>query len=195
MPQSYFLLELDTTAPVVEFGTPTGLSAGQTLIVPYSVTEYGIFSADFVDALGKHMPMNIGPAELTLELPVDVPAGNSRVQVITLDEVGNSSTFDLAITIEGIGIEPSVGGAVPITGPSFRRFQQEFPATVSLGRESELSIPAVATLRDAVQPFELSFSSSVSLGRIVEFVVEGNRLPSVHLTTIKREDDELLMWA
>lgn len=100
---SWFLLELDTHAPIVTFGAAD--SSGGTLVVPYTIDEPAIDSAWVVDSAGLRVDLDVEPARLVAVLPATIAAGNAVVHALAVDEVGNEAEYTTVVLLAG-GITP-----------------------------------------------------------------------------------------
>lgn len=98
---SSFVLSLDTTYPLLEFGSfSTIVQAGDQLVVPYTIDEPEITSAEFVSG-AVHTALSVSPTEIT----GSPPAGAGSLVVTVRDGVGNEGTYvrtDITILAEPI---------------------------------------------------------------------------------------------
>jgi hypothetical protein len=120
------VLTLDTHAPQIVWGEPSGDEAGAELVVPYTIDEAGIVSAIVRLADDRELDMDVGPTALTVTLPADAPNGTTVVSALVRDAVLNEATRTLTFAIGGVVIPPApppTGGMPdePPRGPN-RRF-------------------------------------------------------------------------
>lgn len=114
---SHFLLELDTTAPAVEWGTVAGAEAGQLLQVAYTVDEPELVEAELVSAAGEHVTLSVLADRVEGYLPPTISGGEATLIATTRDEVDNEATVTIGIPIlSPTGPPPSV----PRVGPGVR---------------------------------------------------------------------------
>lgn len=103
-----FPLTLDTHAPQVTWGDPTGTQPGEVLHVPYTLDEPGLLSATIKLRDGRELPMVVGASELTVEIPLDNVAGDAEVAAAVRDDVWNEATARMTVRLEGVVLpEPS----------------------------------------------------------------------------------------
>jgi hypothetical protein len=103
MPGGSFVVTLDTHAPSVTFGDPTGAMAGELLHLPYT-TDEPLDRAELCLADGRHLQMDVGVDELTVLLPPDTWAAPAAVWV--RDAVWNARTYTAAVVLQGIAPPP-----------------------------------------------------------------------------------------
>lgn len=113
---SWTLITLDTTAPIVNWGSVTGAAGGETLVVHYTLGgPEPIDSASLRLSNGNILPMAVFSDRLEVALPPDVIDGPATVRAY--DDVLNEATT--AVTISGVippVFQPSTGGGLP-SGP------------------------------------------------------------------------------
>lgn len=97
-----FVLNLDTTAPVISWGDPSGADLGEVLTVPYIVNEPGVESATVTLADGRVLVMRVDADALRVPLPLDTPQGNAEVRATTIDDVDNEATYALVVALTGV---------------------------------------------------------------------------------------------
>jgi hypothetical protein len=100
---------LDTTPPVITWGTPTGTNAGELLQIPYTINEPFLLSAKVRDYGGTDIPLTIHPDRLEALLPVDLADGPALVSADVEDDVGNSATRTMVIMLGGAIVVPQPG--------------------------------------------------------------------------------------
>lgn len=89
---SSFVLSLDTTYPLLELDDlPTNLSAGDTLIVGYTLDEGEVVTATFGDAT-----LSVSLTQISGLLP----AGDGPLTITVRDEVGNEGTYLFSLTVD-----------------------------------------------------------------------------------------------
>jgi hypothetical protein len=195
----WFTVTLDTTPPAVTWGTPTGLVAGEELIVPYTVNEPQLIAATLIGPANYHLPMTVTPNDVRVEIPGDWLNGTSRVYVIAQDDVLNTEDYELNVSITGgqeyVPPDEFVGGGHHFTyGPLIgKQFKEIFPGEVHLMREVEIPLAGELSLAKATNEFELQFAAEIKLAQRLELVFKGSRQPSYRLARIAREDDEMLL--
>jgi hypothetical protein len=126
---SSLVLTLDTTAPQVTWGTPTGQTPGETLQIPYT-TDEPLARAVLHLATGN-VELTVTPTALTVLLAVDAPGGPADVTVY--DDVGNLARSPSVVTISG-DVQPPIrilGGTAPRRKAKAKRPAKPKPRTVS----------------------------------------------------------------
>jgi hypothetical protein len=98
---TYFLLELDTTAPEVTFGDPE--FDGPTLVLPYALSEPGTIEAVLYTTGGESVTMITTPTELVAVPPI-MGRGVVTIRARARDDVWNEE--DNWIEVALLGEEP-----------------------------------------------------------------------------------------
>lgn len=94
-----FTLELDTEAPRVTFGYFEQPEYGQDWIIPVSVNEPGIISAEIIDKDGVHHPLLVGQNALRTYVDNRVALGPAVLRVEVEDDVLNRATRERAVGV------------------------------------------------------------------------------------------------
>jgi hypothetical protein len=102
-----FDLTLDSHAPQITWGDPTGTEAGDELHVPYTIDEPTVVSASVRLADSRELPMVVTGTELVVTLPADAPNGNTVVSALVRDDVLNEATRTLTFAIGGVVTPPA----------------------------------------------------------------------------------------
>lgn len=192
-------LELDTTPPVITWGTPSGALAGSLLSVPYTINEPQILTAKLVDSQGQEMALTVGPANISGLVPAFFYEGTAQIIAHVKDEVYNETFRVLPFQLVGVPVEPGEveekepgGGSRPVGtyGPAFIKEEHRFAAEVSGRKVDFVRIPArVSGSRSQIFPF----AGAVSASKSEQFRFPGERAPALELAQLRREEDELLM--
>lgn len=194
---TWFVVALDTTAPQVTLGEPSGLEAGQLFTVPYTVDEPAEITAELRSPRGHSHVANVSSTEITYELPQNWQGGTSTLFVYATDDVGNTSTKTQTYSITGVEAEiEGSGGAteIYIGGPHLEApLEERFSGHVTLSREIELRVPGVVAYKTRILSFEERLTGNLSLAQNAEIRFQGSRLPSLRLTNLRREDEEILL--
>lgn len=145
----HFLLELDTTAPELTFGTVAGAEAGQLLQVAYTVDEPEAISAKLVPASGPHVTLTVYPDRVEGYLDPGITGGVGEVRITTRDDVLNEAVWTLAVDITSvISAPPSTparrGPGITPTGPG--------RSTTIRRRRSHVRIHATSSTRLSRDP-------------------------------------------
>jgi hypothetical protein len=138
---TYTVVVLDTTAPVVTWGDPTGAVLGEELHVPY-VSDEDLAYAELRLTDGRVLVMAITPTELVVQLPDDTPEGLAVIGVT--DDVGNEAQHQVAVS-GIIVVEPPY---VPPTGLPHPPVVEPVPVTEAPSRvraSARYSVAATAT--------------------------------------------------
>lgn len=98
---TYTLVTLDTTAPVVTWGTITGAVITEELTAPYTSDEALAYAWLVLPDL-REIAMTIHPDRLTVMVPGDAPEGTGYIKVT--DDVGNPSVHK----------EVHISGVIPV---------------------------------------------------------------------------------
>lgn len=99
---STVVLTLDTTAPTVSFGEPTGTTGGELFHIPYTSDE-PIAAATLRLRDRRTLTMNVLADALEVLLPADTPEGQATVAAA--DDVGNAATT--IVLLQGVPfVEP-----------------------------------------------------------------------------------------
>lgn len=108
---STVVITLDTTAPVVAFGDPTGRLPGQVFHVGYSLNEGTVDGAllELADSTTLGLT-NLG-SSFEVALPADAAKGRAFVHVTVTDDVGNTATRTLNVTLGTLGTLMILAGA------------------------------------------------------------------------------------
>lgn len=124
---NWFRLTLDTTAPLVTWGAPTGTDAGETFSVQYALNETGtVRSATLTLRDGRVLDMAVAADRLTVALPEDTPQGQALVRAVTRDDLLNEAIREQAFLVTGTlppAPEPTTTLPIPARefGPVVRR--------------------------------------------------------------------------
>lgn len=133
---SHFTLQLDTRAPVVTWGATSGTTAGELLIVGYTLDEPALISATIQLADGRTLPLTDTGLTLETLLPPDTPDGNATIRALVRDDVLNEATRTLVIQLTGtIVVVPDAPAPTP-----------GFPARTPRPRRRRVA-PTVVTTR------------------------------------------------
>lgn len=113
-----FTLELDTTAPVVTFGPPSNTDAGETLTVPFLLSEPDTVTAQLQLADGRLVDGEISGGSVMVDLPLDTPEGLATLRLHVRDDVLNEADRVLVIPVTGVATRPprtypSPGESIP----------------------------------------------------------------------------------
>lgn len=101
---AYIEIALDTTAPAIDVGEPTGLDAGATLRITASSPDLDLASLTaVVTGFGGTYPMDYAAGEFSLALPVDFVGGLYQIQITSADDVGNTRLVLVPVTIRSAG--------------------------------------------------------------------------------------------
>lgn len=135
---SWFQLTLDTHAPVVQWGEPTGTTAGELLRVPYTLNEPGVESATLTLADGRALAMSVLAGRLEVLLPPDAPDGIVTVRASLVDDVGNwAQAVPLSFPIGGtIVVPPTEPPPVPSRPAGLKPRPRKFVSSRSRLRTS-----------------------------------------------------------
>jgi hypothetical protein len=159
---SSFVLTLDTTGPVVEWGTPTGAVATETLQLPYTTDEP--LARGVLHAGGRDFELTVAPDVLSVLLPADVENGLADVSVY--DDVGNQARSTGVVTITGGVVGPPIilGGG----GPS-RRAEPKRKRVVEhkqISSVSKFAVDSHSSIRIVVSPASVSEAFTFSSSRV-----------------------------
>lgn len=108
-------LTLDTTPPVVQWGTVAGARPGQVLTVGYELDELEILAAE-LDAGGLQTQLAIGAQSLSGPVP-DSATATATVRVTVRDLVGNQARRELAVQLKQTTFGPSAPGTIDAGEP------------------------------------------------------------------------------
>jgi hypothetical protein len=103
---SFAVLQLDTHAPVVTWGTVEDAEADFELRVGYTLNEPGITSAEIRLLDGRVLPMDVQPTYLSVQLPADTPNGWTQVTAYVQDDVLNTAARSLVVNVVGVEAPP-----------------------------------------------------------------------------------------
>lgn len=156
-----FTLTLDTHAPSVEFGEPTGATAGELLHLPYTADE-PLDAAELRLLDGRHLELTIGDDELTILLPPDTPAGAAAVWVS--DDVGNARTYSAAIALQGVPAPTPDPSSPPVPGFPARRERPRTRSTRRVRSTSRLQVQGTSSVR--ARGRYLAIGVATSRGRV-----------------------------
>lgn len=193
---AWFELTLDTSAPLITFGEPSGASASQTLVVPFTAGEVPTsLTASLRNPQGVFFTVDVVGSEFRIDLPADYVGGTSRLIAISTDDVGNTRENTLDILITGVASSPEVGsgGGIGIYGPLGQRFTKTVPVSVDLARQREFLLRVGTGLRKANQPVSFAVQADASLAKSVEFSIHGVWESSLHMSRIRTEEEILLL--
>jgi hypothetical protein len=112
---SWVVIELDTSAPQVEFGEASGAEAGQFFTLPYTVDEPGVVRARVFPSEGSAVELTVESDRVEGLLPPSIVGGPATVRFDVEDEVGNATDYDFHFTI------------VSPVGPTIRPVQPSAP--------------------------------------------------------------------
>lgn len=180
------VLRLDTTAPVVTWGGAGGTSAGQNLIVGYSLNEPSAVAARLVLA-DRTLPATVFGDRVEVLLPPDAPAGLATVELDVLDDVGNAATRTHVVLLGGVApppTEPVSSLPRPSSRPARRRRQapQRHEVRSAITTRSESSIVAhhatVGQIATRVSTYVLARAESPESAEV-------SRLVQRTLTTVR----------
>jgi hypothetical protein len=207
-----FVIRLDTTAPVVAFTHVSfEVTLGDELRVPFTLDEPDAISATLVRGNGDREAMTlevIGP--LSRAAVIDIPAPSStrlrvrrflrrvglppeqaHVEVVVRDEVLNEALYTVPVTIvEEVVVPPTPVPELPggIREPVLRRhedrFEGEFLATVTTVDRFVGSYSVRVTER---------VEAEFAVVRALEDRAAGELMLSTRMSTLRREDDEILL--
>lgn len=113
---STLVIRLDTHAPVVTWGQPSGTVPGSTLVVPYTLDEPSLLSATLTDFDGVQYPMTVEADRLTVNLPDTTALGQATVTALVEDDVGNATDRTLVLAIQASVVPPPPPPPVQIAG-------------------------------------------------------------------------------
>lgn len=104
-------ITLDTTAPSVEWGTPSGTSAGDSFSVDYTMSEAlsppaVLQGATLTLAGGAVLTLADNGSTLSVALPPDAAGGNATVAATVADQIGNVAVRTLVVYIDGTIVVP-----------------------------------------------------------------------------------------
>lgn len=198
VPYNSFALELDTHAPVISWGMPSGAVEGDTFTIPYTVNEPALISAVLIDSTGQNIPLTVTPTTLTATLPA-ISGGTAQVVATTRDDLLNEQTYQHAVQL--IGPIPEVpereagGGRSYTFGPAYKREEFVFDGVVAARRVEQFefggTIQSVGKVQLQRERFE--FSATTASLRRQSFTFTGARAPDMQLAQALREDEELLL--
>lgn len=110
-----FVLTLDTAAPVVTWGGTGGTTAGELLVVGYSINEPQGTAARVKLADNRSLAATVFSNRIEVLLPADTPAGLATVELDVADDVGNAATRTTTVLLSGAPAPPS---APPVEYPA-----------------------------------------------------------------------------
>lgn len=124
---SSFVLRLDTTAPAVAFGEPTGTTAGELLRIPY-VADEPLERARLRLPDGRYVAMGVAGDVLEVLLPPDTNEGWAGIEV--RDEVWNERLYAAVVRLQGIPLAPPPDRVGGLPRPARRRVRAPEPRRV-----------------------------------------------------------------
>lgn len=130
-----FLLTIDTAAPVVTWGGTSGTTAGQKLVVGYSLDEPAAVAARVVLVDARSLAATLFSNRIEVLLPADAPAGLATVQLDVQDDVGNAATRTTTVLLSGAPAAP------PPAPPSQYETTPSFPRVPAPRRPSPTPAP------------------------------------------------------
>ena len=192
-------IELDTTAPVISWGTPSSNVAGTLLSIPYTIDEPGINWARLRDSAGGFTPATVFSDHIEVTIPSAAYNGQAFIEAEVQDDVDNLAlrAYEFVI-IGGTPIEPVVPQGVstgkPFTygagAPAFLKDTQEFDAQIDLLRVRRIVTAAELSL-ERQKTFNFSSDSELLRSKVLEF--SSYREPAHHYLQAKREDEEIVL--
>lgn len=197
--KSWFELELDTTTPVLSWGSiPAFIPSGDWLEVPFTVNEPGFITATLRDSQGEDRIVEVTQNSLRIFIESGFAPGTATLLVQVSDEVGNQDEYAIFVDLRTSGGLEVGGGHAFTHGPILRRgpsrpFEQRIPGGVSLARETEISVVGAIRFAYPESSFESAFQGSVRVSKKFEKTFSGTRLNSPRLGKILQEDEEVLL--
>jgi hypothetical protein len=176
-----FDLTLDTHAPQVTWGEPTGTEAGDELHVPYTIDEPAVVSASVHLADGRDLAMVVSGTELVVTLPADAPNGVTVVSAFVRDDVLNEATRTLSFAIGGVVTPPA---PPPLSGG-----MPEAPSRGPNRRLVRIRSVAEASTRLRIRASHERLRSTVNVRSAIRIE---RRVAEVRTAvTVRKRDDEL----
>lgn len=113
-----FVLELDTAAPEVVFGSFNPPVVGSLFTIPVSFDEPGIIAASLQDSNGVLWPMAIFADRIEAVVDEQASEGSGKVFVLARDSTLNETTYEATVSIAGEAIA-YIHRDPPLTGTVF----------------------------------------------------------------------------
>jgi hypothetical protein len=202
-PPSHFFVELDTTPPQITWvGDPSSTEAGTTLVIPYTISEFGESGINWVrfrDVAGGITPGTWDNYEITVNLPSTAYNGVGYIEAETEDDLGNVGLEFYAFTLTGGQAIPteqqqgfSVGKAFTYGAgvPAFLKEEFTFEAQADLLRLTKERQLAQLDLNRS-KTIKLAANTDLLRSKVLEFDCE--REPAYHHLKLRREDEELML--
>lgn len=124
---TFFVIRLDTTAPVVTWGPVDGAVLGEQFTIQYLLDDGEIVNAELQLVDSRTLVMDIEPDRLLVQLPDDAPEGLATVRALARDDVGNEAWRTIDVPISGvIPVAPGLPGipAGGLPGDEPKRFKR-----------------------------------------------------------------------
>lgn len=93
------VVALDTRAPRLTCGAPTGANPGGRLELPYALDEPGLVSAELELADSHRLAVAVSEDRVSVALPADAPVGTATLWATVRDDVGNETTTSTSVAI------------------------------------------------------------------------------------------------
>jgi hypothetical protein len=164
---SWVVIELDTTAPAVEFGTVSAAEAGQLFQAAYTLDEPELTRARLIPGEGSAVELEIHADRVEAVLPPSIVGGTAELRLETEDEVGNVGVHSLNVSVTSpIGptirpVQPSAPprGTAPVPGPD------EAPRVVSSRWRRPSSSTSITSSSTRLVRSRLRLQSRASIDR------------------------------
>lgn len=95
-----FILELDTVAPTIEWGTTDYDAFNSTLHVALIADEPAVVAAYVVDQDGREWDADIFDGEIVVQMPLGYTFRYGKAYAITQDDVSNAAEWELTISVK-----------------------------------------------------------------------------------------------
>lgn len=99
---AFTIIRLDTTAPVITWGTVDGAVASETMTVLYLIDEPQVIDATLRLGDGRVLAGTVLADRITFDLPEDAPEGIAVLSATLTDDVGNSTVAYLNVNVSGV---------------------------------------------------------------------------------------------